>query len=406
MRDAPGPWTLHDTISVSNITNDPRNFGVVLADDRYFISSGGMSGIDDNFIYILTRDGELLDSFHQFGESHYGMRDLAWDGGLIWGVADEWVYGFNVEGDSITSFEGPYRFNQSVAWDSDRELLWIAGKLTNFIIGYNREGVAVDSVSQFDLMVYGLAYHPQDNDGYPLYVTHRGRVRDDRDYQAMHKINPDVNDTLFVGEQYHEGREPDGKPEGIFITDRYDPHNWVAMAIADDGPDDRLDIWQISSKTSWMLLAPDSGNLDPEGAQDLTLSIDATDLVPVHYPGELRFIHNGFGGATSIPVDLTVTGLRAGEQVQNIPLAFNIKSIHPNPFNSTTTISYSLPSPQRVTVNIFDISGRLVERLYDGAQATGYHSMLWDSRAVGSGIYFVQLQTEKEIKTAKLAVIK
>ncbi len=90
----------------------------------------------------------------------------------------------------------------------------------------------------------------------------------------------------------------------------------------------------------------------------------------------------------------------------NVPSEFNISSIYPNPFNSSTTIHFSLPIQQKITVNIFDISGRLIETIYDDFKQEGHQSIAWNADNIGSGIYFVQIQTDKEIKTAKLIVIK
>ena len=89
-----------------------------------------------------------------------------------------------------------------------------------------------------------------------------------------------------------------------------------------------------------------------------------------------------------------------------VPTEFALISIHPNPFNSTTTISYSIPQAQQMKIQLHDISGRLVETLNEGQQAAGHHSTLWDSREYGAGIYFVKIQTETETKIAKLVAIK
>ncbi len=91
---------------------------------------------------------------------------------------------------------------------------------------------------------------------------------------------------------------------------------------------------------------------------------------------------------------------------RSLPYSFSISSIHPNPFNSNTTINYNIPLALRVTINIFDISGRLVETLYDDFQTVGHHSVVWDSREFGSGIYLMQLQTKTGNKVAKLVAIK
>ncbi len=407
IRESPDPWTLHETIEVGDIVDDARIKGVIFVDDHYYVAGGGRSSFDDNFIYVLNREGQLLHSYEQVGVSRYGMADLAWDGDLIWGSAENRIYGFNIEGDSITSFEIPQNYNQAIAWDSDRELLWIAGIRTNYILGFNREGVAVDSLSQFDLTIYGLAYYPGDPDGYTLYATHLIVVPDAGDYQAIHKINLDENDALLVTEQYSEVREPIGKPEGIFITNGYDPLNLVMIAVVNKAAHDIIDVWQVESNSTWMRIEPESGSINPDEQEAFSLTLDATNLVPMVYPGELRFRHNGFGGETLVPIDLTVTEFSiAGDDGTDLPHEFSITGVYPNPFNSSVQISYTLPQFQSVTIRIYDLSGRSVQTLYDDYQTVGDHSVLWDSSNFGSGIYLIQIQTDTETKVAKLVAIK
>ncbi len=407
MRDAVAPWQLRETISVGDIVDDPRVSGVVLVDDQYYLSGGGSSARDDNFIYVLSRDGELLDSYHQLGQSRYGMGDLAWDGELIWGGSEELIYGFNVDGDSVTTFETDRDDNQAIAWDSDRELLWTAGKLTDHIIGYNREGVAIDSISQLDMMIYGLAYYPDDPDGYPLYVTHRILARNADDYQALHKINPNENDTMFVAQQYSENGELGGMPEGILITDQLDPCSWVMLSIVNNSSHDRLDIWQVEGKSSWMRIEPVAGIIDPEEQTDIVLTLDATDLTPFEYPGELRFTHNGFGGETSVAVDLTVSpsGV-SGDAGEVLPTEFSITSVYPNPFNSSTTIKFYLPTIDKVRFNLYDVQGRLINLLPGRAYEAGDHHITIDATNLATGVYIVRLTNSSETLTQKIVLMR
>ncbi len=407
MRGAMAPWQLRETIMVGDIVDDARVRAVVLVEDRYYIAAGGSSARDDNFIYVLNRDGELLRSHPQLGQARYGMGDLAWDGELIWGCSEELIYGFNINGDSVTSFEGPYGDNQAITWDSDRELLWITGKIADYIFGYNREGIVIDSISQFDFMIFGLAYFPDDADGYPLYVTHYISVPNDADYQVLHKINLNERDTIFVAQQYFEIGDPQGKPEGIFITDQFEPFSWVMLSIANNTNHDRLDIWQVEGKSSWMRIEPVAGIINPDEQEEFTLTLDATDLEPMVYPGELQFRHSGLGGETIIPIDLTVSpSVVGGDAGTKLPTEFSITGVYPNPFNSSAIINYALPQSQRVSVQLYDLSGRLVETLYDDLQTVGNHSVTWNSGNFGSGIYLLRIQTDKEVKVAKLVAVK
>ena len=70
----------------------------------------------------------------------------------------------------------------------------------------------------------------------------------------------------------------------------------------------------------------------------------------------------------------------------------------PNPFNPTTTITFSLAQPGNVTVAVYDLQGRRVRVLAEGSCAAGARSVTWNGRDgtgrdVGSGVYLLRLET-------------
>jgi hypothetical protein len=67
---------------------------------------------------------------------------------------------------------------------------------------------------------------------------------------------------------------------------------------------------------------------------------------------------------------------------------------YPNPFNASTTISYSLPEPVDIRIEIFDILGRRVERLFSGPQQEGAHTVTWRPGDISSGVYYYRVGTE------------
>ena len=94
-----------------------------------------------------------------------------------------------------------------------------------------------------------------------------------------------------------------------------------------------------------------------------------------------------------------------------IPDKFRLYQNFPNPFNSTTTIRYSLPEASVVKVKIFDIQGRLVADLLNERQETGFHQLMWNGAdknkmVVASGVYFIRVSAGKNILTRKLLLIK
>ncbi|NQU04962.1 MAG: hypothetical protein HQ568_02635, partial [Calditrichaeota bacterium] len=183
------PWELRRSYSVSDTVHDARIEGVVFAENAFYVSGSNIQD-DDNetMIYVLDRDGREINRFPQFGEARYGMRDLAWDGELIWGCSGNMVFGFTIEGDSITSFEGPEYDLSAITWDPDREVLWVARKTGRRIYAMKTDGSEVDSLQlpRYGLRVYGLAYWPDAPDDSRLYVFHNP----DNYSEIVHKINP------------------------------------------------------------------------------------------------------------------------------------------------------------------------------------------------------------------------
>ena len=81
-------------------------------------------------------------------------------------------------------------------------------------------------------------------------------------------------------------------------------------------------------------------------------------------------------------------------------------SSFPNPFNPSTTISFSLAQTSEVNVSIFDITGRLVQTLAEERFTAGEHSLLFDGSALSSGIYFARLQAAAITCTQKMVLLK
>jgi hypothetical protein len=80
--------------------------------------------------------------------------------------------------------------------------------------------------------------------------------------------------------------------------------------------------------------------------------------------------------------------------------------VFPNPFNSITTLSLSLPVSQHVRINLFDITGRHVQQINDTRLTAGEHSFQINAAGFPSGLYFVRAQTDLHSTTQKLILLK
>ena len=88
------------------------------------------------------------------------------------------------------------------------------------------------------------------------------------------------------------------------------------------------------------------------------------------------------------------------------PYEFALYPNTPNPFNPATRIDYSIDVASEVSLEVYDITGKLVERLVEGAVSTGRHSVVWDGGKTSSGVYFAVLKRNGEAKIKRMILLK
>jgi hypothetical protein len=88
------------------------------------------------------------------------------------------------------------------------------------------------------------------------------------------------------------------------------------------------------------------------------------------------------------------------------PAAFRLEQNYPNPFNASTIIPITLTRRARVTVKIFDILGREVDRLVDGELPAGEHRLRFQADDLPSGVYLCRLQAEGGFQTRRLVLLR
>jgi len=97
------------------------------------------------------------------------------------------------------------------------------------------------------------------------------------------------------------------------------------------------------------------------------------------------------------------------------PIAIHEKSLkpveftsanYPNPFNAITVFHFNLPKSSNVNVSIFDLNGRLVQKLVSARLGAGDHIVTWKANQFSSGTYLYEIETDSFIKTGKCVLIK
>jgi hypothetical protein len=113
------------------------------------------------------------------------------------------------------------------------------------------------------------------------------------------------------------------------------------------------------------------------------------DIIP-DYPVKLIIEQN----TTDVP-----------QEIQK-PELFILYQNYPNPFNPTTTIRFSLPKREYVTLKIFDVLGREVATLVNEELNAGDYSLVFNANRLPNGIYFYQLTTKAFSQTKMMLMIK
>ena len=105
------------------------------------------------------------------------------------------------------------------------------------------------------------------------------------------------------------------------------------------------------------------------------------------------------------------SGINTDEKTINISEYITLSQCYPNPFNQNTTIPYILHTDGNITLNIYDLRGRLVKKVVDCFQKEGDYSAEWDgsdsnSQKVQSGLYFYEVKINQYKTIKKMILLK
>jgi aminopeptidase YwaD len=116
------------------------------------------------------------------------------------------------------------------------------------------------------------------------------------------------------------------------------------------------------------------------------------------------YVKAGIGAAASLSV-IDTTGEAVGDDSQ-VPRSFMLLRNYPNPFNSSTLISFSLQDKGDIDLTIYDLLGRKVTTLASGPMEAGSHSVSWNAGRCASGIYLCRLRTGETSEVARMMLVK
>jgi hypothetical protein len=161
---------------------------------------------------------------------------------------------------------------------------------------------------------------------------------------------------------------------------------------------------QLDDQAGWFDIQTDQIILSPNESEIISFvgNVSVTDtgnpitisVTPTNHPEKQKVIVvNGYTSPLSNEAELTLD-------------RFELMPAFPNPFNPNTTIQYNVKNSESISLQVIDVSGRVVETLLDDIIEPGNHEITWNARNHPSGIYFVKLTSGERSQTQKLILLK
>ncbi len=91
---------------------------------------------------------------------------------------------------------------------------------------------------------------------------------------------------------------------------------------------------------------------------------------------------------------------------KKLPVKFVLEQNYPNPFNPATTIKYSIPQNELVTLKVYDILGEEKVELVNEIKSAGSYQLTFDGSDLTSGVYYYSLQAGEYVETRKMILLK
>nr|MDA3813021.1 carboxypeptidase regulatory-like domain-containing protein [Candidatus Cloacimonadota bacterium] len=128
------------------------------------------------------------------------------------------------------------------------------------------------------------------------------------------------------------------------------------------------------------------------------------------YTYNIRAIYSG-DYQSALSSDAVIEHVQTNVDGIIVPVKTELTGNYPNPFNPTTTISFSTKKAGHVSINIYNMKGQLVKTLVNEQLEAAYHDVVWNgkdnsNKSISSGIYFYKMRSSNYTATKKMILMK
>jgi len=151
-------------------------------------------------------------------------------------------------------------------------------------------------------------------------------------------------------------------------------------------------------------------NLYPEDSFEATCSWNMTNYYGNPIPDGDYEVTGFLASYNNLPLSVDIEYLPAGTDEPSMPTENPTIVSSPNPFTSSTNISFSIPHNSNVNISVYNLKGQKVKSLTNDRYGKGNYTLLWNARdqngeQVSPGVYFYKLATDGELVEVKKCLI-
>jgi endonuclease I len=168
-----------------------------------------------------------------------------------------------------------------------------------------------------------------------------------------------------------------------------------------------LNVSSISSTNADFQVDKTSMNLSSESYEYVKVSFTSAETEDIYTTNILIESNDDDESLIEIPVTVEVSSMVSIIKENRPAFCYHLYPNYPNPFNSQTTISFSLASAGAVKLAVYNINGQLVQVILDNIlMSGGAHKAIFDANSLPSGIYYYRLTAGKQSQSQKLVFLK
>ena len=242
---------------------------------------------------------------------------------------------------------------------------------------------------------------------------HDGRLYFADQADTYHCLDAPIGSTIWSvpGSQHGSSGIADGM---VFYGENYNQDNARVIALDCDTGED---IWSYTTGSYWIFSSPAiTDGVVYIAGMDWNLYAFGTGLKYTYLDdlyadlGSNELIVTSFDEGIPVAAD-TISFTVTGTGISLEPTHLLGLCASPNPFRSTAFISFELSEPGYTSIEVYDLSGRIICSLNDSELAAGEHSVQWNGRRqsgepASAGIYFCRIQSGSITETTGLCLLR